>query len=262
MQRQVNDITLAYDKTGNGPALVLCHSLGMNRKMWFQQVPAFSQRYQVLTFDARGHGESSKPAGPYTIEQMGEDVYGLLKAEGITRTAVFGLSMGGNTAQAIAVNHSDLVQALILCDTTAWYGADAEKNWEARASEVAASGMASIINFSLSRWFSDGFRASRPDLMKQLADWLTANDVGGYTATQRALGKIDLRGRVDNISCPTLVIVGEHDPATPPAMARDLHERIKGSKLLVLPEAKHMSPVERADDVNKAVLEFLAQAGY
>lgn len=262
MERTVDGFRLAYDRVGQGECLVLCHSLGMNREMWFQQVPAFADRYQVFTFDARGHGQSDKPAGPYSIEAMAEDLYKLLRAEGVDRAAVVGLSMGGNTAQALAAAHPEFVRALVLADTTAWYGPEAEKNWEQRAREVETKGIGSIVEIQLGRWFSDGFRASRLDLMSRFSAWLSANDVAGYTATQRALGKVDLRGELERVTCPTLVVVGEHDPATPPSMAEDLHARISGSQLLVLPGARHMSPVEQPERFNAAVLEFLAASGY
>lgn len=262
MERQVNGITIAYDKTGTGPCVALCHSLGMNRQLWFQQVPVFAQRYQVLTFDARGHGESSKPPGPYSIEMMAEDLYQLLVAEGVERVAVVGLSMGGNIAQAMAVTHPEMVQALVLADTTAWYGPEAERNWEQRAKDVEARGLAAIVEVQLGRWLSEGYRAAHPEVAARLANWLVANDIASYTASQRALGRVDLRAQVERISCPTLIIVGEDDPATPPDMARDLNRRIKGSQLLVLPQALHMSPVEMPDQFNRAVLDFLAGIGF
>ncbi|MBI4493650.1 MAG: alpha/beta fold hydrolase [Chloroflexi bacterium] len=260
MQRQVNGTTLAYDRVGQGRCIVLCHSLGMNREIWFQQVPVFSQRHQVLTYDARGHGQSSKPPGPYALEQFAQDVYALLQADGIDRAAVVGLSLGGNIAQALAVAHPELVQALVLSDTTAYYGD--EQAWEQRARDVEARGLAAIVDTQLGRWLSDGFRASHPELMARFATWLTANDVRTYTACQRMLGKIDLRGQVERLACPTLVVVGEADPATPLPMARDLQQRIAGARLVVLPGARHMSPIEYPEQFNAAVLDFLAQAGW
>lgn len=262
MQRQVDGITLAYDVQGNGPWLLLCHSLGMNREIWFQQVPEFARNYRVLTYDARGHGESSKPPGPYSYELLAEDLRKLLAAEGVERAAVVGLSLGGNTAQALASSHPELVAALVLSDTTAWYGPEGEKNWETRARDLEERGFETIIDFQLTRWFTDDYRAAHPDLMKRFAGWLTANDLAAYTACQRALGKGDLREAVARITCPTLITVGEGDYATPPVMAQDLNARIAGSELVILPSARHFSPVEQAERFNAAVLDFLARAGY
>ncbi len=262
MERVVNGVRLSYEVTGSGPWLVLAHSLGMRGEQWCQQVPAFAQRYRVLTYDARGHGSSEKPPAPYSFELFAEDLYQLLRAEGVERTAAIGLSLGGNTVQALAAAHPELVQALVLSDTTAWYGPRGQESWEARAREVEAKGMAGIRDFQLTRWFTDAFRASHPDLVERFAGWLVANDPAAFMATQRALGAGDLRDAVGKIACPTLIIVGEEDYATPLEMAQDLHDRIPRSELVVFTSARHFTPVEQADLFNHTVLEFLARVGY
>ncbi len=262
MERVVNGVRLSYEVTGSGPWLVLAHSLGMRGEQWYQQTPAFAQHYRVLTYDARGHGSSEKPPGPYSFELFAEDLYQLLRAEGVQRTAAVGLSLGGNTVQALAAAHPDLVQALVLSDTTAWYGPQGQQSWEARAREVEEKGMAGIRDFQLTRWFTDPFRESQTQLLERFAGWLTANDPAAFMASQRALGAGDLRDVVGKITCPTLIIVGEEDYATPPAMAEDLHNRIKGSELMIFSSARHFTPVEQAERFNQTVLDFLARAGY
>jgi 3-oxoadipate enol-lactonase len=262
VEREVNRVRLSYEITGTGPWLVLAHSLGMRGEQWYQQVPVFAQQYRVLTYDARGHGNSEKPQGPYSFELLAEDLYQLLQAEGIEQTAAVGLSLGGNTVQALAAAHPDLVQALVLSDTTAWYGPQGQQNWEARAREVEEKGMAGIRDFQLTRWFTDPFRASHPELLERFAGWLTANDPAAFMASQRALGAGDLRDAVGAITCPTLIVVGEEDYATPPEMAQELRDRIPRSELVVFSSARHFSPVEQADLFNGTVLEFLARVGY
>jgi 3-oxoadipate enol-lactonase len=262
MQREVNGITLTYDVKGDGPWLVFAHSLGMTKDLWSQQVGVFSQRYRVLTYDARGHGQSSKPPGPYSYELLGADLYELLTGLDITSAAVVGLSLGGNTAQVLAAQHPDLVKALVLSDTTVWYGPDGEKNWQARADDVRAKGLAEIIDFQLTRWFSDAFRSVRPDVVDRCRKWLIENDPAAYMEAQGALGRGDLRESTKQISCPTLITVGEGDYATPPAMAEDLHQRIAGSQLKILPGARHFSPIESAAQFNAVVSVFLSRVGY
>jgi 3-oxoadipate enol-lactonase len=262
VEREVNGVRLSYEITGSGPWLVLSHSLGMRGELWYQQVPAFASRYCVLTYDARGHGNSGKPPGPYAFEQFAEDLYQLLIAEGVDRAALVGLSLGGNTVQALAAAHPELIQALVLSDTTAWYGPEGQKNWESRAREVEEKGMAGIVEFQTTRWFTDPFHAAQPELVNRFAGWLTANDPAAFTATQRALGAGDLREEVARITCPTLIIVGEEDYATPPEMARDLNQRIANAELVILPSARHFSPVEQPERFNTTVLDFLARVGY
>jgi 3-oxoadipate enol-lactonase len=259
MKAQVNGIQIEYDVTGAGRTIAFAHSLGMDRTLWSAQVRHYSPRYRVLTFDGRGHGASDKPPGPYSVEQLGEDFYGVLRAAGVDRAVVVGLSMGGMAAQALAAAHPETVEALVLCDTTCWYLENGPQEWETRARTAEEKGLPALVDFQLQRWFADRTHAEQPALVEQAKRVFLANDVAGYTASCRALGAMDLRGKVETIRCPTLIVVGEEDYATPPSMGEDLQRRIAGSELVVLPQVRHLSAWEAAETVNAHIDRLLAR---
>jgi 3-oxoadipate enol-lactonase len=261
MQAKVDGVQLYYEMVGNGRTIAFAHSLGMDHTLWDAQQRHFRDGYRVLTFDARGHGASDKPPGPYSVERFGEDFYGVLRAAGVERAVIVGLSMGGMAAQALAAAHPDVVEALVLADTTCWYGETAAQDWEPRAVAAEEKGLASLLDFQLTRWFSDRTHAERPDLIEHARRVFLANDVAAYAASCRALGAMDLRGEVDGIRCPTLILVGEEDYATPPAMAEELHRRIAGSELVVLPGVRHLSAVEAPTVVNDHIGRLLSRLG-
>jgi 3-oxoadipate enol-lactonase len=259
MQAQVDGIQIEYEVAGDGRPIVFAHSLGMDHTLWSAQVREFGDRYRVLTYDARGHGASAKPPGPYSVERFGDDLYGVMQAAGIARAVVVGLSMGGMAAQACVAAHPEAVEALVLADTTCWYGENAQAEWEPRARAAEENGLASLVDFQLTRWFSDRTRAERPDITDHAKRVFLANDVPAYAAACRALGAMDLRTKVDGIRCPTLILVGEEDYATPPAMAEDIHRRIAGSELVVLPGVRHLSAVEAPEVVDEHISRLLGR---
>ncbi len=261
MRAKVNGIEVAYDLAGHGPLLVLCHPLGLDRSIWFQQVPAFSRSHTVLAWDARGHGETSKPPGPYDFDLMARDLAALLDELHADQVPVLGLSMGGDVAVAFAADYPDRPAALVLADTTAWYGSGAAATWEERIETVRSSGVASLAEGQRQRWFSEEFRSAHPQVVEQVLDVLRRADAGGYIAVLQALAKLDLRDRLEEIRCPTLVLVGENDPVSPLEMAEELHRGISGSRLRIIHRAQHLTPVEQPDEFNRAVLEFLADVG-
>jgi len=130
-----------------------------------------------------------------------------------------------------------------------------------RARTAEEKGLAALVDFQLKRWFADRTHAEQPALIDQAKRVFLANDVAGYAASCRALGAMDLRGKVDGIQCPTLIVVGDEDYATPPSMAEDLHRRIGGSELVVLPSVRHLSAWEAADVVNGHIDRLLARLG-
>ena len=260
METQVDGIRLVYDVVGDGPVIVFAHSLGMDRTLWSAQVDHFKDRYRVLTVDARCHGASDKPPGPYSVERFGEDLYGVLRTAGVDRATVVGLSMGGMAAQALAIAHPEVVAGLVLADTTCHYPGG-QADWEQRARTAEEKGLPSMVNFQLDRWYSDRTRAEQADLLERSRRVFLANDVAAYAATCRALGAMDLREGVKGIRCPTLILVGDEDYATPVALAEDLRDRIPGSEMVVMPGVRHLSPWEAPDVVNPHIERLLARVG-
>lgn len=245
------------------PRLVLVHTLGLGEFVWDGVVERLAGRTPpravILTYDCRGHGASSTPAGPYTLEMFGHDLEDLLKHVDWPRAHVAGASMGGCVAQQLAITRPDVARTLGLLDTTAWFGAGAPEAWETRAKQVEEKGMASLVDFQRTRWFSDEFQKLQPDLVAHTLDALTAASVAGFAATCRMLGTIDLRPHLAALKLPTAVITGEKDLATPLDMSRDLQSRIARATLEIIPHARHLSFIECAAEAANALSRLIAR---
>ncbi len=231
----------------NPRRVVLIHSLAMDRDFW--RPVAERMDCAVLLYDCTGHGKSAKPAGPYTVEGFAEDLAALMDGIGWSSALVAGASMGGCVALAFAARYPQRARALGLVDTTAWYGAEAPRQWEERAQKALAGGLAALVDFQVTRWFSDAFRQKHPEVVSQCVATFLKNDVDAYAASCRMLGATDLRRSLVQICVPTVVLVGQEDYATPVAMAKALHQGIAGSTLTVLKNARHLTPLEQPDEV-------------
>ena len=252
---------LAYALYGQGTSgVVLIHSLAMDRRFWQPVAERLASHAPVLVYDCRGHGESDKPAGPYTVELFARDLADLLDHVGWNSALVAGASMGGCTALAFATAYPARPAALGLIDTTAWYGAEAPKQWAERGSRAATAGMAALVEFQTTRWFGDEFRARQPQIVQHSVDVFLRNDVQAYVETCTMLGAADLRGALPSMKMPTAIVVGEEDYATPVAMAEALYHCIQGSTLTVLKRARHLTPLEAPDAIAGELIALLKRA--
>jgi 3-oxoadipate enol-lactonase len=171
---------------------------------------------------------------------------------------IAGASMGGCVALQFAATHSERARGLGLIDTTAWYGPSARQNWEERADRALQSGLKGMVEFQVTRWFSDGFRGRHPDVVNRCVETFVRNDVQAFAATCRMLGAFDGRTLLARLRVPTAIVVGEEDYATPPAMAEALHRAIAGSTLTAILGARHLTPVEQPDVVAHQLIRLLA----
>jgi 3-oxoadipate enol-lactonase len=243
----------------SAPRLALIHSLALDRSVWDGVVARLRDEAEMLTYDCRGHGQSTRTPGPYTAQLFARDLSELLDHVGWDRAVVAGCSMGGNVAQAFASEYPHRTAALGLIDTTAWYGADAAAKFKERADAARAKGMRSMIDFQLTRWFSDDFRASHPEVLKRTFDIFVANDLDCYAASCELLGAVDTRAQLGSFQMPVAIVVGEEDYATPVAMARQLHKSIPRSTLTVIPGARHLTPIEFPDRIAAELRGLLAR---
>jgi len=251
---------LAYSLAGRGTdGAVLIHSLAMDRAFWGPVVERLARHMPVLTHDCRGHGASDKPAGPYTVELFARDLADLIDHVGWTSALIAGASMGGCIALAFAAAYPARTAALGLIDTTAWYGAQAPRQWAERAGKAVNDGMAALVDFQTTRWFGDKFRAERPDVVRESVDVFLRNDVNAYVETCKMLGAADLRAALAGMTMPTAIIVGDEDYATPVAMSEALHGAITGSTLTVLKGARHLTPLEVPERIAGELLALAAR---
>jgi len=219
----------------------------MDRSFWERVTPTLARDAAILLYDCRVHGASDKPKGPYRVEQLADDLADLMDHVGWPKAIVAGASMGGCISLAFAQRHPARAVALGLIDSTAWY--DAADKWEERASTATSAGLKAMIDFQVTRWFTDGFRQSHPDIVKRSVECFLANDAAAYAETCRMLGACNLTAALPGIAVPTAIVVGDEDYATPVAMAETLHRGIKGSTLTVLENARHLTPLETPERV-------------
>ena len=259
MKIRTNGIELNYSVEGNGPCIVMSHSIACNLGMWDAQVQALSRNYKVLRFDSRGHGASSAPEGQYTMEAMAEDVKGMLDGLGISKCIWVGLSMGGMIGQALAVRYPGLFSAMVLADTASRYGADVLPMWEARIKSVREQGMEPQVEPTLARWFTAGFRTKRPDVMARISEMIRTTPAIGFAGCCHAVPRINFTDGLKKVTCPTLVVIGDEDKSTPIEAAREIQNAISGAQLVTIASASHLSSVEQPEAFNKAVTEFLGK---
>jgi 3-oxoadipate enol-lactonase len=257
MKLTANGIEMNYEIEGDGPVVTFSHSLACNLSMWDEQVRALRSRYRVLRYDTRGHGQTAAPAGAYTLEQLADDLKGLLDALRIPATHLVGLSMGGMIGQVFALRYPAMVESLVLCDTTSRYAPGAAAVWEERIRTVTAQGMEPMVAPTLERWFTAPFRARRKDLMDRVGAMIRSTPAAGYAGCCHALPKINVTERLAGVRCPALVIVGEEDAGTPVAMARDIQAALPVAELTVLCRASHLSNLEQPGEFNRVLGDFL-----
>jgi len=238
------------------PILVFSNSLGTNFSMWDPQIPALAARFRILRYDTRGHGQSAVTPGPYSITQLGRDVVGLLDAFEIERAHFCGLSMGGAIGMWLGIYAADRIHRLALCNTGAKIGTN--DVWNARIETVRKGGMAAVADAVVQRWFSHAFLASAPDKVERTRQMVLATPPEGYIANCAAIRDMDQRETIARIKAPTLVIAGAKDPATPPAEARFIAERVPGARYVELDTA-HLSNIEAAGSFTETLLQFLSE---
>ncbi len=252
-----NGVRIHYTVEGEGPWLAMSHSLACDLHMWDAQAAALRGRYRVLRFDTRGHGRSDPPPGVWRIEDLAADLDGLLNALGIERCAFVGLSMGGMIAMTHALLHPGRLERLVLCNTTSRIPPEAQPVWQQRMDTVAAMGMEPMVQPTLERWFTAGFRTRCPEVIAAVARMIRATPPAGYLGCGAAIRALDLTSRLSAIAVPTLVIGGDQDAGTPVEAARAIQLAIPGAQLAVIPSAAHLSNLEQPELFGQLVARFL-----
>lgn len=250
---------LHFVQQGQGPVVVLSHALGCDLQMWDGVATALQDRYTVLRYDQRCHGQSPATGGAFTMDHLADDAAELIRQQGCGPVHFVGLSMGGMVAQALAARHSALVRSITIANSASHYDAAAQVAWAARVSTVLAQGMESIADGALQRWFTPEFRADANGGSARVAALravLVGTAPAPYAAACEAVAGIDLVAGNRGITCPALVIAGTRDEATPPALSEDIARSIAGAELATL-DAAHLSAVEQPQAFADTVARFL-----
>ena len=264
MKIEANGISINYEITGSGKWLTLIHGASDNLEAWWYQVPAFSQHYRVLTYDVRGYGQTETPPGEYSTDILVQDLYELLKALGVEETYVLGYSMGGRIALGLALSHPEMVKALIIANSSV---APIERNEEEmkemmelrqqRMETVQQHGLMPVVDESTARVFSPGWPEKNREVFEHYKKIRLKNDPKAYLIAMGAMVWGTPPPDVSGLKCPTLIIGGENDSLMGTDSARASQKLIPGSQLKVMPTG-HASAIEKPEEFNSTVLEFLA----
>jgi 3-oxoadipate enol-lactonase len=236
------------------PVLMLSNSLGTDLHMWDDQAPALTQHFRLVRYDRRGHGKSSVPKAPYSMERLGRDVVGVLDALNIAKINWCGLSMGGMVGMWLGANAAGRIDKLILSNTSSHF--PDPTMWDGRIKMVREKGLDGMVDANMERWFTKGFRDRAPNAMARMKKMFCATDIEGYIGCGYAIRDMDHRPLLPKIAVPTLVIAGRHDPATPLEGNEYIKQHIPGARIAVL-EAAHIANIEQPQAYTDTVLGFL-----
>lgn len=239
----------------DAPPLIISNSLGTNLHMWDAQIPALTKHFRVIRYDSRGHGKSVANQGPYSIGQLAQDALNILDHFGVQKAHWLGLSKGGMIGQYLLTHFPERIGRAILANTgSAMPPAD---NWNARIKLVNAQGMGPITPAVIQRWFTPDFIKNSGPAVERIVDMLNTTPPQGYAGCCSAIRDMDQRESIRSIKGKeVLVIVGKHDPATPPEMGAQIAKSIQGAKLVAL-NAAHLSNIEDEAAFTKAIVSFL-----
>lgn len=253
---QVNDINLYYEVDGEGQSLLLIHGLGSSTQDWDLQIKEFSKSYQVITFDLRGHGQSDKPSGPYSLPMFATDTAGLLKSLDVKSAHVVGLSLGGGIAFQLAIDYPALVKTMVIVNSAPELVVRSFKDrmgvWQ-RFAIVRLLGMRKMGEVLSKRLFpKDELESLRTTFVESWAK----NDPRAYQDAMRAMVGWSVTDKLGSINCPVLVITADQD-YTPVAIKEEYTKLIPNAELVIIPDAHHATPVEQPEKFNTVLMDFL-----
>jgi 3-oxoadipate enol-lactonase len=258
----INGAKIAYDITGEGPALVLIHAGIADRRMWDPQIPEFSQHYRVLRYDLRGYGQSTIPPQPYAHH---DDLAGLLQHLEIEQAHILGISMGGRVAIEFTLTYPDMVKSLIRVNSFAGETEHSEvlqNAWAEMEKAEEAEGLDAVIELENRLWVDGPNRtpeAVPSEAREQVREMNTAlfARIDEHDAAEETPLEPPASDRLSEISVPTLIIVSTEDVPDVHAAAAIMESSIPGSRKVVIPNAAHMVSMERPEEFNRTVLDFL-----
>lgn len=249
---------LWYRQQGSGPTVVLLHGLGGTHDLWRHQIPALATRYRVVAMDLRGHGRSPVGETPFDLEAMASDVRDTFGALEIGDPIVVGLSMGGGVAQTLAIRTPGLVRALALVSTSSEFPDATRQRFLSRAALAEREGMGSVVDATVSRWFTPDFVEHHPGEVERARRTVLGMDPAAFAAASHANADRNLTAELRSIDCPVLFVGGAADPADP-ARALGIYRReLRDLRWEVIPDASHLVPVEAPDTFTAILLRFLA----
>ncbi len=260
VQAKINGISIAYHDQGSGFPIIFLHAFPLSRMMWVPQEAALVRDFRIVTPDLRGHGDSDAPLWHYSLEQAADDVRGLLDHLAIPHAVFVGLSMGGYILFAFYQRYAERVKGLVLADTRAQ--ADTAEGKQARfemAQIAYKQGARAIADIMIPKLLSPATTQRRPELVQRVRTMIVDNEISGIAGDLMAMAaRPDSLSLLDQISCPTQIIVGELDLPTPPSDAKLMADRIPDARLTIIPGAAHLANLEQPELFNETVRSFVS----
>ena len=251
-------LNYSLDGPEDAPIVTLSNSLSTDFSMWEEQAAVLPSHYRLLRYDTRGHGHSDATQAPYTMEQLADDVATLLDSLGIRKTHFVGLSLGGMTAQMLALRRRDLISSLCLVSTTC-FGAEGRPRWDKRIASLRAGEPFDVmLEPMMDRWLSMKFRREDVERYEQIKSMVLRTPREGYIGCGLAISGFDIRHRLKEIDVPVMVIAGEEDPSTTVEHAQMIHAGVRGAELVVIPGARHLLNVDRPAIFTPHLTDWLA----
>jgi 3-oxoadipate enol-lactonase len=260
MRAAANGIALNYriDGPSDGPSITFVPGIGNDLAFWEPQAAALADRFRVLRYDPRGHGDSDATGGDYTFDLVQDDVVGLWDALGIRRSHVVGLGFGGSAAIGLAIAHPERVASLVACCCRARMTPEFDANWRARLAVVDSGGMAAIVEPTLERWFAASFRERHPEVIAALRGMLQRTTEAGYRGAVAAFRTLDFEDEIAGIRVPTLFVGGGEDRSGGPReVMAAMTAKVPGARQMVIEGAGHICNLEAPERFNAALAGFL-----
>jgi 3-oxoadipate enol-lactonase len=239
----------------DAPPVVFANSLGSDLRIWDQVADGLGPDMRVVRYDMRGHGLTDAPAPPFSLLELARDLGQILEAVRVRRAAICGVSVGAMVALQLAARQPHLVEGLVLCDTGTSIGT--RESWNQRIGDVERGGLAAIAGAVMARWFTSDYRTQQPEQVAGYRYMLERTTPAGYVGVAAALRDANLEAEARAVRCPTLVLCGDHDEATPPALNRSLASAIPGARFELVTAAGHLPCIEQPDAVAGHIRAFV-----
>lgn len=246
-----------FDGEEDRPVVMLSNSLGSTMAMWEPQMAALTERYRVLRYDNRGHGQSDAPPGDYTLERVATDARELIAELGLGSVLWCGLSMGGMVGMWLGANAAHVLKRAVFANTSPLIGPP--DIWNQRIATAREEGMDALAKSVVPRWLTPPFMETHPEIAAKLGAMIASTPLQGYIGAAAAVRDMDLRDSLSRITVPALVIAGSQDPSTPPSMGEQIASGVAGARIAIL-EAAHLSNIERPAEFNRLILDFFDAA--
>ncbi|MDC9720580.1 MAG: alpha/beta fold hydrolase [Gammaproteobacteria bacterium] len=254
--------TLGKPLTGiqtDNSAVVFIHGVGLDLNLWQNQTQAFESHYHVITYDMLGHGLSPNAEAGISLNTLSHQLVALIDHLQLHQIHLVGFSLGGLVARVFATQHHHRLKSLTIMNSVFDRDDALRQAILLRVKEVENHGPSANIDQALTRWFSPLYTQNNSHYLGQLKAKVLANHGPSYSRCYRLFGEGDnvARNQLGNISCPTLITTGELDPGSTPAMSHALAAHISSAQVAILPNARHMMPIEKAREVNQLLKQFI-----